>query len=438
MVVPASLALKLKLNRRAGLPDGALDFFTRHVRPAVWYYEIAALEDEEQDLNGPFRDGRLSVPASLRGIALAVLPSKNFAPSKKHDAETGLRGNDVPEGGEERTSRLQLLRLRLTGRRATRGSPSVDTPRPFQTQATPLAPGEAGRRHKDKFFDLAMHAHAANFKCWMVMEEAATAILAEPDWGERLSKLEDFSDGSDALLQTPLRDAHLATWVAGLGGEALREQFDEAVLPQVLRSVALDAHPAFIAALRALVCAPKAGGGGDDDGGEEKAPSAPPATSPASWRRKCELYKSDPGTAVKSAARMSVKVEEYRTDDGPGSPAASVSWPCAARITDPLRATVICDDAEAIVRAYAALRGDDADGAAATAHPFRVTRLKNKLGLCTKPYNLHVNCVFDRGAGVALITTEIQIVARTVNDIYGPSHKFYTLSRASNAAALAE
>ncbi|KAJ1454208.1 hypothetical protein M885DRAFT_251657 [Pelagophyceae sp. CCMP2097] len=43
-VVPASLALKLKMNRINGVPDGSLDFFTRHVRPAYWYYEILALE----------------------------------------------------------------------------------------------------------------------------------------------------------------------------------------------------------------------------------------------------------------------------------------------------------------------------------------------------------------------------------------------------------
>jgi hypothetical protein len=134
---------------------------------------------------------------------------------------------------------------------------------------------------------------------------------------------------------------------------------------------------------------------------------------------------------------MSAKVVEYRSEDGlPGSPSAS--WPLAARITDPLRATVVCDDAEAIVRAYAALRGGGAGGDGATGHPFKVTRLKNKLGLCTKPYNLHINCVFDRGGGAAPITTEIQIVPRAVSVVMGPSHKFYTLSRASHAGALAE
>ncbi|KAJ1453856.1 hypothetical protein M885DRAFT_498406 [Pelagophyceae sp. CCMP2097] len=373
--------------------------------------------DEEEDLDGSFHG---AVAASLRGVAVAVSAKKLLALSKKYDAEMQDDEN-VPEdgargAGEERVSRMQRLRLRLTGRHATRGSPSVETPRPSQTQATPPAPGEAGRRH-DAFFDLAAHAHAANFECWVDMEEAAAAILADPDWGARISALEDFSDG--AVLQTPLRDPHLAAWVAGLGGDskALREQFDEAVLPHALRSVALDAHPAFIAALQALLCEPDDDAVDDDGGGENLR---------ASWVSKCELYKSGASTAVKSAARMSVKVDEYCCEDGPAS-----SWPRAARITDPLRATVVCDDAEAIVRVYTALVGD-----ASAAHTFRVTRLKNKLALCTKPFNLHVNCAFDRGAGAAPITTEIQIIPRAVNAVTGPSHKFYTLSRASHAGAL--
>ncbi|KAJ1448157.1 hypothetical protein M885DRAFT_540169 [Pelagophyceae sp. CCMP2097] len=269
---------------------------------------------------------------------------------------------------------------------------------------------------KDTFFDLAMHAHVANFQCWVVMEEAAAATLTEPHWGARISELQDFSDGPNAVLQAPLFGTHLAAWAAELGGNAggepfnvLREHFDEAVLPHALRSVALAAHPAYIAALRALLREPEPG-----------------------WASKCELYNTGPATAVKSAARMRAKVEEYRSSEE-GLPAIA-SWPHAARITDPLRATIICDDAEAIVRAYAALCGGGADGDGA--HPFRITRLKNKLALCTKPFNLHVNCLFDRGAGAAPITTEIQIVPRAVNVVTGRSHKFYTLSRAPSAGVM--
>ncbi|KAJ1454951.1 hypothetical protein M885DRAFT_225959 [Pelagophyceae sp. CCMP2097] len=423
-------------------PTLALDDFEAALRAILDHTS----EQEEQDLDASLRcGGRASVPASLRGLALAVLPAKKFAPCKKYDAENQDSEDDSPGGAraavgawaavEERASRM-LLRLRPTGRHATRGSPHKETPQARSAADVGPAPGEACRRHNDKFFDLAVHAHAANFKCWMVMEEAAAAILAEPDWGARISALADFSDGPDALLQTPLQDPRLVAWVAGLGGDALREHFDEAVLPHALRSVALDAHPAFIAALRALMCVPEA----DDDAEDEKEEEAR-----ALWTTKVELYKFCSATAVKSATRMSAKVEVYRGEDGP----ASASWPRAARITDPLRATVVCDDAEAIVRAYDALRGGGADGTgvhlehgggaddtAANAHPFRVTRLKNKLGLCTKPFNLHINCVFDRGDGAAPITTEIQIVPRAVNAVTGPSHKFYTLSRALKAEAL--
>jgi hypothetical protein len=300
-------------------------------------------------------------------------------------------------------------------------------------------PDEAGcgRSHKDAFFDLAVHAHAANFKCWMVMEEAAAATLAERFWGAQIRELVDFSDGPSAVLQAPLFGLHLSAWMAELGGHAggeafnaLREQVDEVVLPHALRSVALAAHPAFIAALGALMCTPEAEYGAEY--GDVESPQS------VSWLSKCELYKSGPATAVKSAARMRAKVEEYRnSDDGLPATAPSAPWPHAARITDPLRATIVCDDAEAIVRAYTVLRGGGADGDGAIAHPFHITRLKNKLALCTKPFNLHVNCLFDRGDGAAPITTEIQIVPRAVNVVMGPSHKFYTLSRAPSAGALA-
>ncbi|KAJ1460845.1 hypothetical protein M885DRAFT_585041 [Pelagophyceae sp. CCMP2097] len=379
-----------------------------------------------------------------QGRAVAVgAPSPDSPPpesirtgeSAKKLAPLDLEGGSLPARGAvgDEPPLFHRLRLRLPGQHTARISPHNKEMRPslralVAQVAAPPAPREAqgaGRWH-ETFFDLAMHAHAANFKCWMVMEEAAAAILAEPDWGARVSALEDFSDGSDTVLQAPLQDPHLVAWTAKLGGEALREQIDEAVLPHVLRSVALDAHPAFIAALRALLCAP---GGHCEDDGEEKSRPASPATS---WASKCILYKSDLGTAVKSAARMSAKVEEYRTEDG--SPEASAAWPHAARIMDPLRATVVCDDAEAIVRAYEALHG----GNVSTAHPFRVIRLKNKLGLCTKPFNLHINCVFDRGDGAAPITTEVQIIPRAVNVVMGPSHMFYTLSRAPDAGALVQ
>ncbi|KAJ1452854.1 hypothetical protein M885DRAFT_498923 [Pelagophyceae sp. CCMP2097] len=279
-----------------------------------------------------------------------------------------------------------------------------------------------GRRFQEAFFDLAIHAHAANFKCLIVMEEAAAAILAEPDWGQRICALADFDSGES--LQAPLRDPLLTAWTNRLGGDSLKEHFDEAVLPHALRSVALDAHPAFISALKKLLCT------------EDAAEDAEEKASDATWTSKCSLYKSEVTTAVKSAARMTAKVGGYRKLVDPlkySVEASAEKWPYAAQISDPLRATVVCDDAEAIVRAYEALVGD-----CAGENPFTVTRLKNKLALCTKPFNLHVNCAFHRGGGLAPITVEVQIVPRVVNVVMGPSHKFYTLSRAPHAGALAE
>jgi hypothetical protein len=248
----------------------------------------------------------------------------------------------------------------------------------------------ADHHQKEAFFDLAVHAHCANFRCWMVMEAAAAEILNEPIWGTQLSELTDFSDD---VSQKSLGGEHLAAWAAELGGESLKNRLDEAVLPHALRSVALDAHPAFIAALEKLVCAADS---------------------------KVSLYKTNESTAVKSAQRMSVKVQNYKEGE----------WPRAALITDPLRATIVCDDCEAIVQTYNALQSEGS--------PFRALRLKNKLAFCTKPFNLHLNYAFDRGDGTALITVEVQIVPNAVNAVMGASHKFYTLSRAPGAKALAE
>jgi len=331
--------------------------------------------------------------APLRGGGVKLSPLGLRQPTRTtttDDVEDGL------------VSAPRTLRHRLG--RGPRVSPQEGTEDGAEVTDEGAEVSEDHSRQKAAFFDLAVHAHTANFRCWMVMEAAAAEILAEPNWGVQLSALADFSQG---VLQAPLRGEHLAAWVAELGGESLKSRLDENVLPHALRSVALDAHPAFISALQKLVCSA-------DQGGEAKSQEA--------WTSKCSLYKADQEHAVKSTSRMSVKVQNYNEEDG--------EWPRAAMITDPLRATVICDDSEAIVCTYHALTGSGS--------PFRVLRLKNKLALCTKPFNLHVNCAFDRGNELVPITVEVQIVPRAVSVVMAASHKFYTLSRAPDAKALVE
>ena len=71
---------------------------------------------------------------------------------------------------------------------------------------------------------------------------------------------------------------------------------------------------------------------------------------------------------------MGTKVVEYR-DQSKGC------WPFTAYIIDSLRVTIVADDAEAVVRAYGRLRGDDA---APGTHKFAITRLRNKLAHADK------------------------------------------------------
>jgi len=416
--------------------DDVAEVFERFAEPAMQTLDVGAkfqpalkavvdllardgaLEDDEDGLEAVSAVRRRSFSGSLRSSGSSCASFSGGARASKaslHDvavAVVELTTKDDVESLEARPPLFQLLRRRLTGHACR----TFEATRRHSDEATTdEATGWSGS--KEAFFDLAVYAHCANFKCWMVMEDAAAELLGEEEWGRRLCDLVDFSEG--APLQAPLQDEHLQAWAARLGGEALRGHFDEAVLPHALRAVALDAHPAFVEALRTLVC------NGNDEG---KSPE-----KPLGWASKCELYKIGPTTAVKSAKRMSVKVHEYRESDVHDyseQSEDSPEWPCAARISDPLRATIVCDGAEAVVKAYAAIR----DGSGA----FRVTRLKNKLALCTKPFNLHINAVFDRGDGTAPLTVEIQIVPRAVNAVSGPSHNFYTLSRAPTAAALVE
>ncbi|KAJ1454376.1 hypothetical protein M885DRAFT_521919 [Pelagophyceae sp. CCMP2097] len=430
-------------------PALKLDKFEMAVREVL--EALARDYEEEEESESCQADGSLrrvsmvyaATVAKSLGVSTLLTALASFGDEERSKKDDSELKDEAEQGALRKVSAgLQRLRLRLRPVKDLEEAPQV----------LQLAPG-----HKEAFFDLAVHAHCANFRCWMVMEVAAAEILAEPGWGSRLAGLVDFSD---CVLQEPLRGPHLAAWtseLAGNDGGALREAFDEAVLPHALRSVAAAAHPAFIRALQNLLTDDDADDAFDGDGPDDGAPPPPPLyppllspppappgphstplatpvapAPPALWASRCLLYQSGPETAVKSAARMRTKVEEYRRE-GPrpqNSPETDSLWPHASRITDPLRATVVCDDAESIVRAYAALVGGGPE------HPFRVTRLKNKLALCTKPFNLHVNAVFDRGNGAAPILTEIQIVPRTVNAVSGTSHKFYTLSRAPNARAL--
>ncbi|KAH8065491.1 hypothetical protein JL720_12720 [Aureococcus anophagefferens] len=139
--------------------------------------------------------------------------------------------------------------------------------------------------------------------------------------------------------------------------------------------------------------------------------------------RRC-LLKCSPDVSIKKTTRMAAKIDEYEKEKGEGR------YPCCAFVGDSLRASVVCEDAEAFWKTYCALKGDPDD----PKQRFRVLRLKNKLGKGREPFNFHLNC-FQPSTFKAPVQLEIQIWASSIMDLNDVSHWQYEV-RASTADVL--
>ena len=94
---------------------------------------------------------------------------------------------------------------------------------------------------------------------------------------------------------------------------------------------------------------------------------------------------------------------------------------------DSLRASVLCDDAEAFWNCWKALVGDpDAPN-----QTLRVTRLKNKLGKGQEPFNFHLNAEFQPSALKHPLMVELQIWIAPIMDLNDVSHAQYEVARAA-------
>ena len=114
---------------------------------------------------------------------------------------------------------------------------------------------------------------------------------------------------------------------------------------------------------------------------------------------------------------MAAKVDEYERDKG------EAQYPYAAFIGDALRASVVCEDAEAFWKTYCALKNDPEQ-------KLKVLRLKNKLGKGREPFNFHLNCSFQPQHFKAPIQLELQIWAAEIMELNDVSHRQYEVSRA--------
>ena len=122
---------------------------------------------------------------------------------------------------------------------------------------------------------------------------------------------------------------------------------------------------------------------------------------------------------TKRANRVAVKIAEYRKEKN--------EWPYAQFVTDVMRASFICETAEEFVRAY--------EGIEESPH-FQIVRMKNKIGKCQSPFNLHVNVLFQPKECEDPILCEIQFYPKAVYELQHRQHLAYELRRASNVEDL--
>ena len=111
-----------------------------------------------------------------------------------------------------------------------------------------------------------------------------------------------------------------------------------------------------------------------------------------------------------------LKVIEYREEKGEGH------FPYSKFLTDLLRASYICETTEDLVAVYRGLEASP---------DFEVVRLKNKIGQCKGPFNLHVNVVFRPEGVHDSILCEVQLYTRAVYCLQHRQHLAYELRRAS-------
>jgi hypothetical protein len=257
-------------------------------------------------------------------------------------------------------------------------------------------------------FDVLQTVGASIHKRIIAQQKAAAdAILAEETWGEQIRAIKHAEVTSGMRQQVPLSKAGVlldACSAAGFGASV-----DTKVLPGLLCAIAGEMRDKFKGAL--LVVAENASQGAvkcAEDPNEVEGK----ATSPT-----IEL-KVGP---IKRVNRIAVKVEEYRAEKGEDK------WPHSQFLTDVLRASFIVSTAEEMVRVWESVLSSS---------EFEVVRLKNKIGRCKEPYNLHVNLLFKPEECEDPILCELQFYPRKVFDLQHCQHQAYEVSRATGVEQL--
>ena len=220
-------------------------------------------------------------------------------------------------------------------------------------------------------------------------EAAAAAMLGDPEWGPKIKAIQH------AEVKGGMRQQALLTDVADVLRKKCHapdysKRVDTDVLTKFLCSLAESALPGFQGALHDV---------GAGVSGTVELKVAP----------------------VKDAGRCGVKVEEYREEKG------EENWPHSQFLTDVLRASLIVETAEDMVKVWRSLEKCSA---------FDVVRLKNKIGECKAPFNLHVNVVYKAAHCEDPIVCEVQIYVRGVYEMQHRQHVAYEVCRATDIGQL--
>ena len=221
---------------------------------------------------------------------------------------------------------------------------------------------------------------------------AAASFIADPIWGAKIKELKLPEVEGSIRQEVSLSKAEALLGSSRFTG--FESLLDEEVLPALMCAISRSARDCFQDMLLAAVPGATIAGKDDADGVIE--------------------LKVGP---IKSCDRIAVKVAEYREEKG------EEHWPHSSFVTDILRASYICDDAKAFVEAYKGLSDSPA---------FKVVRLKNKIGECKGPFNLHINILFHPPECENPILCEVQIYPRSVYNLQHRQHLFYELKRASS------
>ena len=308
-----------------------------------------------------------------------------------------------------------------------------DPSRPLRALAA-----KAGDAPLTRFEELRLAAFCARERSRAKMRSLAGDLKADAAFGRAVRDIGTTTGKADQACVAAFADR-----ADVCGGDGFRAFFDEEVCATLLRGVAKAHLAPFEARLRALF--PRVDPLVESAAGQFKFPHAvrdkevkgadlpasiqkasvdsmpddptPPHVKRGvalrralSWQGRVHL-KCAASVSVKSHDRTRAKVKAYASSSG----SSEKDYPYAKLVSDPLRATLICDDAEALDRAWRTLK----EGSGGS---LELLRAKNKLGSDEMPFNVHGNFAFsDPSVAGPPVVVEIQLWSVGRAETRGPS-----------------